>query len=224
MPSRTSSARKSMTVADYDYAVKCIVLGDSGVGKTSLVQRLNDNGKRTMKTTPTVEGIYHAKSLKIDQRTIQLSIWDTAGQEAFRSVTRIYYRGASCAIIIYDVTRRSTFNSLQSWLDDLKAHSSNSKAVLVLVANKCDLVDERAVSHEEGQLFARRHQMSYLETSAEKSTSINSMLELVSQEVYNNIKIGSIVPNPESNGIRVGRKPSASEQEDERRQKSSCGC
>mmetsp|Transcript_17214 Transcript_17214/g.26588 ORF Transcript_17214/g.26588 Transcript_17214/m.26588 type:complete len:93 (-) Transcript_17214:276-554(-) len=88
-----------------------------------------------------------------DSTSVKVQIWDTAGQESFRSITRSYYRGSICALLVYDVTRRESFNNLSRWLADMK-ESSYSKMVIVLVGNKTDLVSEREVSAEEGQRFA----------------------------------------------------------------------
>ncbi|KAF6017913.1 RAB2A [Bugula neritina] len=218
---RSQSTRK--TLVGFDYGIKCIALGDSGVGKTSLLQKMG-NAKHAMKTTPTVEGIFHSKVLTTSGRKIQLSIWDTAGQETFRSVTRIYYRGASCALLVYDVTRRSSFNSISVWLGDLRDNSSNTKPVLILVANKCDLSKDREVSSTEGNLFAKQHNMSYIETSAEKALNIERVFETLAKDVYHNIKIGNIVPNSEVNGIKVGRMPSSSSEDDIKKKRTSCTC
>jgi small GTP-binding protein len=98
-------------------------------------------------------------------QNIKLQIWDTAGQESFRSITRSYYRGAAGALLVYDITRRETFLHLSAWLDDAREHA-NPNMTVMLIGNKSDLAAKRAVSFEEGEQFAAQHGLIFLETSA----------------------------------------------------------
>merc|ERR1712196_359340 len=109
--------------------------------------------------------------ITIDGKQIKLQIWDTAGQESFRSITRSYYRGAAGALLVYDITRRETFNHLTSWLDDARQHS-NANMTIMLIGNKSDLEGRRAVSFEEGQQFANEHGLVFLETSAKTASNV----------------------------------------------------
>merc|ERR1712022_42430 len=97
---------------------------------------------------------YLFKYINIDGKQIKLQIWDTAGQESFRSITRSYYRGAAGALLVYDITRRETFNHLTSWLDDARQHASPNMTIM-LIGNKCDDEEKRAVTFEEGKAFAQ---------------------------------------------------------------------
>jgi Ras-related protein Rab-2A len=112
--------------------------------------------------------------ITIDNKQIKLQIWDTAGQESFRSITRSYYRGAAGALLVYDITRRETFNHLTSWLDDARQHS-NSNMTIMLIGNKSDLEHRRAVSFEEGQQFANEHGLIFLETSAKTAANVEEV-------------------------------------------------
>ena len=102
---------------------------------------------------------------------MKVQIWDTAGQESFRSITRSYYRGSICALLVYDITRRQTFENLIRWLEDMR-DNAYSKMIILLVGNKCDLVSEREVSTAEGQEFANKHNLIFFETSAKMKTNV----------------------------------------------------
>ena len=147
-----------------------IIIGDTGVGKSCLLLQFTD--KRFQQVHDLTIGVeFGARMITIDNKQIKLQIWDTAGQESFRSITRSYYRGAAGALLVYDITRRETFNHLTSWLDDARQHS-NSNMTIMLIGNKSDLEHRRAVSAEEGQQFANEHQLIFLETSAKTAANV----------------------------------------------------
>ena len=111
-----------------------IIIGDTGVGKSCLLLQFTD--KRFQPVHDLTIGVeFGARMITIDGKQIKLQIWDTAGQESFRSITRSYYRGAAGALLVYDITRRETFNHLTTWLDDARQHSS-SNMVIMLIGNK----------------------------------------------------------------------------------------
>ncbi|XP_044841116.1 ras-related protein Rab-2B isoform X3 [Mauremys mutica] len=118
----------------YAYLFKYIIIGDTGVGKSCLLLQFTD--KRFQPVHDLTIGVeFGARMINIDSKQIKLQIWDTAGQESFRSITRSYYRGAAGALLVYDITRRETFNHLTSWLEDARQHSS-SNMVIMLIGNK----------------------------------------------------------------------------------------
>ncbi|XP_057162428.1 ras-related protein Rab-2B isoform X2 [Ursus arctos] len=118
----------------YAYLFKYIIIGDTGVGKSCLLLQFTD--KRFQPVHDLTIGVeFGARMVNIDGKQIKLQIWDTAGQESFRSITRSYYRGAAGALLVYDITRRETFNHLTSWLEDARQHSS-SNMVIMLIGNK----------------------------------------------------------------------------------------
>ena len=126
----------------YAYLFKYIIIGDTGVGKSCLLLQFTD--KRFQQVHDLTIGVeFGARMITIDNKQIKLQIWDTAGQESFRSITRSYYRGAAGALLVYDITRRETFNHLTSWLDDARQHS-NSNMTIMLIGNKSDLEHRRA--------------------------------------------------------------------------------
>ncbi|CAB0014474.1 unnamed protein product [Nesidiocoris tenuis] len=127
---------------------------------------------------------FGARMITIDNKYIKLQIWDTAGQEAFRSITRSYYRGAAGALLVYDITRRETFNHLTTWLDDARQHS-NSNMVIMLIGNK-----RREVKKEEGEAFAREHGLIFMETSAKTAANVEEAFINTAKEIYEKIQEG----------------------------------
>lgn len=166
-----------------DYLFKVVLIGDSAVGKSNLLSRFARNEfLANSKATIGVE--FQTQSLKIDGKEVQAQLWDTAGQERFRAVTSAYYRGAVGALIVYDISRKLTFDNVARWLDELRMHS-DTILVTMLVGNKRDLGDLREVSVEEGKAYAEAEGLMFLETSALDSTNVNTAFHSVMKEIYN---------------------------------------
>ncbi|RZC12033.1 Ras-related protein RABB1b isoform B [Glycine soja] len=164
------------TAMSYDYLFKYIIIGDTGVGKSCLLLQFTD--KRFQPVHDLTIGVeFGARMVSIDSRPIKLQIWDTAGQESFRSITRSYYRGAAGALLVYDITRRDTFNHLASWLEDARQHA-NPNMTIMLIGNKCDLSHRRAVSKEEGEQFAKENGLLFLEASARTAQNVEEVMYL----------------------------------------------
>jgi len=140
--------------------------------------------------------------IPIDGRQVKLQIWDTAGQESFRSITRSYYRGAAGALLVYDITRRETFTQLEKWLTEARENASQNM-VIMLIGNKLDLEHKRAVSTEEGMEFARKNNLIFLETSAKTAENVEKAFVQTATSIYNNIKKG-VYDLKKEVGIRVG--------------------
>ncbi|KAG6392856.1 hypothetical protein SASPL_147084 [Salvia splendens] len=172
----------------YDYLFKYIIIGDTGVGKSCLLLQFTD--KRFQPVHDLTIGVeFGARMVTIEGRPIKLQIWDTAGQESFRSITRSYYRGAAGALLVYDITRRETFNHLASWLEDAKQHA-NPNMTIILVGNKSDLAQRRAVSKEEGEQFAKENGLLFLEASARTAQNVEEAFTNTATKILQKIQEG----------------------------------
>ncbi|KAJ9451260.1 Ras-related protein RABB1c [Diplonema papillatum] len=176
----------------HQYLFKYIIIGDSGVGKSCLLLQFTD--KRFEPIHDLTIGVeFGARMVVIDQKQIKLQIWDTAGQESFRSITRSYYRGATGALLVYDVTRRETFDHLQSWLTDARDNANTNMAIM-LIGNKCDLENKRQVSKEEGEQFAKDNNLVFMETSAKTAHGVDDAFVSTARMIYEKIQKGLLDP------------------------------
>ena len=151
------------------YLFKIVILGESQVGKSSLLKRLCDGTfTENMRSTQGLADKRH--EIEILNRKVSLHIWDTAGQEKYRGINRMYYRGAAGAILAFDITKLESFNKLETWLKEFKLEVEDGE--LILIGNKLDLQEERQVSQETARNFALRNGMIFLETSAKTDTGV----------------------------------------------------
>ncbi|CAN0890850.1 Ras-related protein RABA5a [Linum grandiflorum] len=166
-----------------DYLFKIVLIGDSAVGKSNLLARFaRDEFYPNSKSTIGVE--FQTQKMDINGKEVKAQIWDTAGQERFRAVTSAYYRGAVGALVVYDISRRQTFESVGRWLNELQTHS-DMNVVTILVGNKSDLKDAREVPTSEGKALAETQGLFFMETSALDSSNVVSSFETVVKEIYN---------------------------------------
>ncbi|KAG0749723.1 hypothetical protein G6F57_003618 [Rhizopus arrhizus] len=196
-------------MSTYNYIIKYIIVGDSGVGKSCLLLQFTD--KRFYAGRELTIGVeFGSRFITMsDGKQIKLQIWDTAGQESFRSITQSYYRGAAGALIVYDISRRETFEHVSTWLADVRKHA-NPNTTIVLVGNKCDLKSRaRQVTKEEGEKFARDNGIPlFIETSAKSAENVEEVFAKTAEDVYDKIKSGVFSPN-ETSGIRLSQTQSA---------------
>jgi len=186
----------------YAYLFKYIIIGDTGAGKSCLLLQFTD--KRFQPVHDLTIGVeFGARMVTIDNRQIKLQIWDTAGQESFRSITRSYYRGAAGALLVYDISRRETFAHLTRWLEEARSNG-NENMTIMLIGNKCDLEHRRQVSPEEGQKFAQEHGLMFLETSAKTARNVEEAFLKPAEEIYKKIQRGIYDVSNEQYGIKVG--------------------
>ncbi|PIA49580.1 hypothetical protein AQUCO_01300400v1 [Aquilegia coerulea] len=166
-----------------DYLFKIVLIGDSSVGKSNLLARFAKNEfYPNSKSTIGVE--FQTQKIDIGGKEVKAQIWDTAGQERFRAVTSAYYRGAVGALIVYDISRRQTFDSIGRWLNELHSHS-DMNVVTILIGNKSDLKDAREVPTTEGKALAESQNLFFMETSALDSTNVSAAFQTVVKEIYN---------------------------------------
>lgn len=162
--------------------IKLVLLGDSGVGKSCLVLRyVRGQFDPTSKVTVGAAFMSHSVHLP-DGSTIKFEIWDTAGQERYASLAPLYYRGASAAAVVYDITNEDTFAKAKHWVSELQKNAGNN-IVVVLVGNKTDLAEDRVITEEEGQEYATRNNMLFVETSAKTAANTSELFELVARRI-----------------------------------------
>lgn len=165
--------------------VKMVLLGSSGVGKSSLALRFGSD--RFRNTSPTVGCAYLTRVFHLSDVTLRFEIWDTAGQEKYHSVTPLYYRGAHAALVVYDVCSRESFIRAQLWMKELEKQYVPGSTVIWLVGNKADLDQNRQVSAQEGLGLAGSKGLSFTETSALTGEQVGELLAAVAHRVYESI-------------------------------------
>ncbi|KAJ6821906.1 ras-related protein RABA3-like [Iris pallida] len=174
---------EAVRVPEMDYVFKIVVVGDSGVGKTQVLGRFaRDEFYFDSKSTIGVE--FQTRTLTINRKSIKAQIWDTAGQERYRAVTSAYYRGALGAMLVYDITKRQSFDHVARWLEELRAHADNS-IVVMLLGNKADLATtRRAVAREDAIEFAEEQGLFFSETSALSGENVESAFLMLLEEIH----------------------------------------
>eukprot|EP01115_Flamella_aegyptia_P008441 TRINITY_DN35194_c0_g1_i1.p1 TRINITY_DN35194_c0_g1~~TRINITY_DN35194_c0_g1_i1.p1 ORF type:complete len:215 (-),score=53.48 TRINITY_DN35194_c0_g1_i1:96-740(-) len=192
----------------YDFLYKIVLIGDSGVGKSNLLSRFTKN-EFNLGSKATIGVEFATRSIKADGKTIKAQIWDTAGQERYRAITSAYYRGAVGALLVYDISKESSFNNIEQWLTELRENASSS-IVIMLVGNKCDLKDLREVPTDDAKEFAEKNSLSLIETSALDSTNVEVAFTNILTDIYQ--KTGRGAPNPkqdnnENQSIDVASQP-----------------
>lgn len=200
----------------YKYLFKYILVGDSGVGKTCLLLQFTDKrfnsihdvtigvefGSKTLRVPVNVSGTSTIAKATI---IVRAQIWDTAGQETFRSITQSYYRNATIVILVYDITRRSSFNHIDKWYNECKEQSGDRSLCLILVGNKSDQEYRREVSTKEAKEYADSHDMLFIETSAMKSIGVENVFMLPAQKICSDLESGVMNwETAEKSGIKAG--------------------
>ncbi|EEF49176.1 ras-related protein RABA4d [Ricinus communis] len=181
-----------------DYVFKIVLIGDSAVGKSQLLARFARN-EFNLDSKATIGVEFQTKTIVVDHKTVKAQIWDTAGQERYRAVTSAYYRGAVGAMLVYDITKRQSFDHVAKWLEELREHADNN-IVIMLVGNKSDLESLRAVPIEDAKEFAQKENLFFMETSALEATNVESAFISVLTEIYRVVSKKSLVANDEYGG------------------------
>ena len=159
---------------------KIVLLGESPVGKTSLMYQCTEN-RFVPDTQPTIGASFVSRRLEVDDQTIDVMLWDTAGVEAYRSMTPLYYRDAQAVIVVFDVGSRSSFDLAQGWIENVR--HNNDKALVALCGNMIDKED-RVVGRQDAEAIALKRDVPYFETSAKTGEGVNPMFESVIRSVF----------------------------------------
>uniref|UniRef100_A0AAY4A7Q4 Uncharacterized protein n=1 Tax=Denticeps clupeoides TaxID=299321 RepID=A0AAY4A7Q4_9TELE len=165
-----------MNVTDI-LTLQTILVGDSGVGKTSLLVQF-DQGKFIPGSFSATVGI----GFTVSHHWLYCSIWDTAGQERFRSVTHAYYRDAQALLLLYDITSKSSFDNTRAWLTEIHEYAQND-VVIMLLGNKSDMISSRMVRRDEGERLAREYGVPFMETSAKTGVNVDLVFKAVAKEL-----------------------------------------
>ncbi|XP_037104296.1 ras-related protein Rab-27A [Syngnathus acus] len=177
-----------MSDGEYDYLIKFLALGDSGVGKTSFLYQYTD-GKFNSKFITTVGIDFREKRVIYDstgpdgssgrKQKIHMQLWDTAGQERFRSLTTAFFRDAMGFILLFDLTNEQSFLNVRNWMSQLQVHAYCENPDVILCGNKCDLADQRAVNEEEARELAEKYGIPYFETSAANGQNVSQVVDVL---------------------------------------------
>ena len=171
---------------NYDLIFKIVLIGDSGVGKTNILSRYISN-EFSLTTQATVGVEFGSKIIKRGEKLIKLQIWDTAGQERYKSITSAYYKGSKGAFVVYDISRKSTFDNVDKWIEELKNNGSED-VFIMLVGNKSDLKDKREISEEDVQKKAQLYNVAFCETSALEGKNIEYAFESLINEITKKVE------------------------------------
>ncbi|CAG8541168.1 10496_t:CDS:2, partial [Acaulospora colombiana] len=179
--------------AAYDYLIKLLLIGDSGgiltfirsswigVGKSCLLLRFSDDSF-TPSFITTIGIDFKIRTIELDGKRIKLQIWDTAGQERFRTITTAYYRGAMGILLVYDVTDERSFNNIRNWFSNIEQHASEG-VNKILIGNKCDWVEKKAITKEQGQELADEFGIKFLETSAKANINVEEAFFTLARDI-----------------------------------------
>ena len=176
--------RMPPSIPDKKCFVKIVAIGDSGVGKTSLIQMF-EHTRFTENFKPTIGADFSNKEITIDGKVVTLQIWDTAGQERYQSLGTAFYRGADCAFLVYDITNSWSFDNIPNWKNSFLQKSMVSMPEsfpFMVIGNKIDNEEDRNVEKEQAQEYAKREGMEFLETSARENVNVEEAFKVLATQ------------------------------------------
>jgi small GTP-binding protein len=178
--------------------LKLVLIGESGVGKTSIITQFVDE-KFVSDKQSTIGGTFNSKLVKCGNgKNLKLEIWDTAGQERYRSVTKLFYKDANAAILVYDITNKNSFDQLQKYWAEQVKESSPKNIIIAIAANKCDLFDKEVVDEKTAREFAKNIGAIFSLTSAKSTAGINDLFIQISKK-YSGANSATIIEEKEEN-------------------------
>jgi Ras-related protein Rab-2A len=185
----------------YDHMFRYIIVGDMAVGKSCLLLQFTDHKFRHQHEL-TIGVEFGGKNIEVKNKTIKIQIWDTAGQEAFQAITRTYYKGAIGALLVYDITRKETFDHIRKWYDEVKLNGSKD-ICCILIGNKKDLEEQRQVKYEEGKRLAEENNLLFLETSAKTAENVQEAFTISAERILDQINKSGVDPTAPSKNVRI---------------------
>ena len=185
----------------FDYLFRFIIIGDQAVGKSCLSIQFTDH-KFRHRHELTIGVEFGSKTIEVKGKTIKIQIWDTAGQENYRSIISSYYKGAAGALLVYDITSHESFEHIESWLKELKDKGSNN-ICCILVGNKKDLEEDRKVTKEEGEKLAKEKGLLFLETSARNDENVQEAFILTVEKILEQIETTGVDHNKPNKNILI---------------------
>lgn len=180
--------------ASYDFLIKLLLIGDSGVGKSCLLLRFSDDSF-TPSFITTIGIDFKIKTIDLDGKRIKLQIWDTAGQERFRTITTAYYRGAMGILLVYDVTDDQSFQNIRNWIRNIEQHAADN-VNKILVGNKADMESEKDVDYARGQALATEYDIKFFETSAKTNQNVVEAFEAIACDIKKRLMDNATASQP----------------------------
>mmetsp|Transcript_25114 Transcript_25114/g.51070 ORF Transcript_25114/g.51070 Transcript_25114/m.51070 type:complete len:212 (-) Transcript_25114:178-813(-) len=194
----SSRAGGNSRASKYDYLIKLLLIGDSGVGKSCLLLRYSDDSFTSSFIT-TIGIDFKIKSIMCGDSKVKLQIWDTAGQERFRTITTAYYRGAMGILLVYDVADEQSFTNVRNWMRQIDQNAAEN-VTRILIGNKCDVdASERKITHEQGEALAAEYGIKFFETSAKMNTNVDDSFSSIAKDIVDRLK-----ENPDHYGSSGG--------------------
>ena len=185
----------------YDHMFRYIIVGDMAVGKSCILLQFTDHKFRHQHEL-TIGVEFGGKNIQVKDKTIKIQIWDTAGQEAFQAITRTYYKGAIGALLVYDITRKETFDHIIKWYNEVKLNGSKD-ICCILIGNKKDLEDQRQVKYEDGKRLAEEHNLLFLETSAKTAENVQECFTVSAERILDQIAKSGVDPTAPPKNVRI---------------------
>ena len=198
-----------------DLQYKILVLGESSVGKTSLLVRYTED--KFENTVQTIGVDVKNKYVIYENKKIQLELWDTAGQERFKGIAQNYFRAANGVILVFDITNKESFNKLKFWINEGKTNIGQDTE-LIIAENKIDLEESRAVTKEAIKEFGKKTNLDIMPTSAKTGEGVNEIIQMLVKKLFSNKKIGIVKADDISSGIVTVKR------EKTKKEKKGCNC
>lgn len=172
---------------EYDHLFKLLLIGDSGVGKSCVLLRFADDTYSDCYVS-TIGVDFKVRTLDVDGKRCKLQLWDTAGQEKFRTITNSYYRGAHGIVVVYDITDKESFNNVRHWVEEVDKYAAENVHKLLL-GNKCDLTSKRAVYYDEANELAESLGVKFMETSAKNAHNVDQAFQAMASEIKDHVAL-----------------------------------